>query len=144
VLMLCFIHSWRMARCAITPTSALVAILHRMEEETLHENWSPVLPSSLTQATKRSSLTSLRPEVSICLSLGGKPHNCTIKPNSLPLTISFMPCHLHLPLTLLPSSLPPSLPPVAAKLHHYICTVHPHLPPLFINIYAKHFKKFQR
>lgn len=30
-----------------------------------------------------------------------------------------------------------------AQLHHYIRNVHPHLPPLFINVYAKKFKKFQ-
>lgn len=36
-----------------------------------------------------------------------------------------------------------SIAKARAQLHHYICNIHPHLPPLFINIYAKHFKKFQ-
>ena len=33
---------------------------------------------------------------------------------------------------------------LTAQLHHYICNVNPHLPPLFLNVCSKQYKQFQR
>ena len=120
VWMLYTTPSWRMAEFGITRSSVLVATLTWMARGSSAENWRLLPPRNLTLPMRRNS------SLLLPLKVGLQPH--------LLLSVDLFYCVSGVN----------GLSFLTAQLHHYICNVNPHLPPLFLNVCSKQYKQFQR